>query len=240
MKTLTDYLRPARRIAFLGGAGVSTASQIPDFRSATGLYAKRPEYMLSHGFFMSHPDEFFDFYFSHMIYPDAKPNGAHLALSHWQEKKDVTIIAQNIDGLHQMAGSKKVLELHGSVYRNHCMKCHHFYDLDEVMHRRNEKGIPICDCGAIIKPDVVLYEEGLDETILRESIRAIEQADVMIVGGTSLSVYPAAGLVHYFHGDALILLNQSQTSLDAHCDFVSRGPIDRVMAEVDLEDKHGV
>lgn len=215
---LKSILDKSKRIAFLGGAGISTESGIPDFRSSDGIYKAQkaygvpPEVLLSHDFFENYPELFFDYYKKNLIYPDAKPNRAHKALTKLeQDGKLSAVITQNIDNLHQLAGSKNVLELHGSVYRNYCTRCRKFYPVDKIL---SADGIPYCDCGGIIKPDVVLYGEGLDEQVLSNSVRAIRSADTMIVGGTSLAVYPAAGLIDYFRGDELILINLSVTPRD--------------------------
>lgn len=222
---LKDVINNSDNIVFFGGAGVSTASNIPDFRSADGLYSETsrvkysPEEMLSHDFFMSHTEEFYEFYKSRMIYKDAKPNEAHEYLARLEEAgKLKAVITQNIDGLHQMAGSKTVLELHGSVHRNYCMKCGKFFDLDYII---KSEGVPRCDkCNSIVKPDVVLYQESLDTNILQESVNYIAKADVLIVGGTSLSVYPAAGLVNYYRGDKLILINKTPTPYDNRANLI--------------------
>jgi len=222
---LKEILDCSNNIVFFGGAGVSTESKIPDFRSANGLYNENtnsnysPEEILSHTFFMEHTKDFFDFYNSRMIYKDAKPNNAHVALAKLEELGNLkAVITQNIDGLHQMAGSKNVLELHGSIHRNSCMRCHKFFDLSYII---NSTNIPKCDvCGGIVKPDVVLYEESLDSDILESSIDYISKADVFIVGGTSLSVYPASGLVSYYRGNKLILINKTQTPYDNKADLI--------------------
>lgn len=219
IEKLKNIIDSSNNIVFFGGAGVSTESNIPDFRSTSGLYTTSnnykysPEYMLSHTFFYGHTEEFFDFYKSKMIYTDAKPNKAHIALAELEKKgKLKAVITQNIDGLHQMAGSINVLELHGSIHRNYCTKCGAFYELDYII---NSKSIPICDnCGGVVKPDVVLYEESLDMDVLDKSLNYIENADVLIIGGTSLTVYPAANLVTYYRGDKLILINKSETQFD--------------------------
>ena len=222
----------AKRIVFFGGAGVSTESGIPDFRSVDVLYNQQysepPEEILSHHYFMTHPEEFFRFYRNKMLYPDAEPNAAHKRLAQWEDEGHlIAVVTQNIDGLHQKAGSKKVYELHGSVLRNHCMRCRKGYDLQYIM---KSKGVPRCDCGGIIKPDVVLYEEGLDEQTIRGAVSAISRADVLIIGGTSLAVYPAAGFVNYFEGDHLILINRDPTPQDRHASLIIRDPIGQVMA----------
>lgn len=217
---LRNIIGASDNIVFFGGAGVSTESRIPDFRSADGLFSERvgnrrlsPEEMLSHTFFMNHTDEFYAFYKRKMIYKDAQPNHAHLALAGLERAgKLKAVITQNIDGLHQQAGSREVLELHGSVHRNSCMACRKFFGLDHVL---ASDGVPVCDaCGGIVKPDVVLYEEALDTDILEKAKRYIEQAEVLIVAGTSLRVYPAAGLIQFFGGDHLVLINKSSTPYD--------------------------
>lgn len=233
IETLRNILNDSDHIVFFGGAGVSTESGIPDFRSAGGLYSERvghlsPEEILSHTFFMNHPEEFFAFYKSKMIYRDAKPNDAHLALARLErEGRLKAVITQNIDGLHQAAGSREVLELHGSVHRNYCMDCRRFHDLDHVL---ASEGVPRCvDCGGIVKPDVVLYEEALDMDILGRSRRYIEQADVLIVAGTSLRVYPAAGLVGFFGGRHLVLINKSPTPYDHAATLVIQDSIGKTL-----------
>lgn len=222
---LLDIINSSDNIVFFGGAGVSTESNIPDFRSANGLYSQRakshfsPEEMLSHTFFMNNTEDFFDYYKSNLIYKEARPNDAHLALAKLEKQgKLKAVITQNIDGLHQMAGSKEVLELHSSVHRNYCMMCGKFYTLDYVL---ESPGVPKCDqCGEIVKPDVVLYEEGLDADIMEKSVQHIENADVLIVAGTSLTVYPAAGLVVYYSGKRLVLINKSPTQYDQKASLV--------------------
>ena len=207
IRQLQDMINESNRIVFFGGAGVSTESNIPDFRSADGLYKQKyrysPEQIVSHSFFMQHTEEFYDFYKEKMMFLDAKPNKAHLKLAELEAAGKLTaVITQNIDGLHQAAGSKNVLELHGSIHRNYCMRCKKQYSARFV---KESKGIPTCDCGGTIRPDVVLYEEGLDNQIIQKSIRAISEADMLIIGGTSLVVYPAAGLIRYFRGDHLTI-----------------------------------
>lgn len=237
IEQLTQILRDSNNIVFFGGAGVSTESNIPDFRSSNGLWNEKlkinftPEQLVSHTFFMSYPDEFFEFYKDKLIYPDAKPNAAHIALAKLEEMgKLKAIVTQNIDGLHQAAGSKNVYELHGSVLRNYCMKCHAFYDEKFIL---ASKGIPTCPkCGGRVKPDVVLYEEGLDNDIINGAVRAISQADTLIIGGTSLVVYPAAGLINYFRGKNLILINKSSTSADNKAYLVIHDAIGKVLGEV--------
>ena len=238
---LKKWIEESNSIVFFGGAGVSTESHIPDFRSDQGLYKKKYRYpaerMISHSFFESNPEEFYEFYFNQMVYLDAKPNDAHLALSKLEkEGKLKAVVTQNIDGLHQKSGSKKVYELHGSILRNTCCDCNAHYSLEQTMHLRNEKGIPICEkCHGIIKPDVVLYEEGLDEHTLYSAISAIEKADLLIVGGTSLVVYPAAGLLQYFHGKHLVLINRDKTTMDSKADLVLHESIGKLLKELVLD-----
>ena len=220
-------------IVFFGGAGVSCESGIPDFRSTDGLYHQAyrhpPEEILSRRFFEEQPEEFFRFYRDKMLYPDAKPNAAHRALARWEQADRLrAVVTQNIDGLHQAAGSRNVLELHGSVHRNHCMRCGAFYALEDIL-RTN--GVPRCTCGGVIKPDVVLYEEPLDSDTMDAALRAIRAADLLIVGGTSLNVYPAAGLLRYFGGDTLAVINKTPTPADRSADLVIQDAIGRVMGE---------
>lgn len=237
IEKLTQILRDSNNIVFFGGAGVSTESNIPDFRSAKGLWNEKlkinltPEQLVSHTMFMRYPEEFFEFYKDKLIYPDAKPNAAHIALAKLEEMgKLKAIVTQNIDGLHQAAGSKNVYELHGSVLRNYCMSCHAFYDEKFIL---ESKGIPTCPkCGGKVKPDVVLYEEGLDNNVVTGAVRAISQADTLIIGGTSLVVYPAAGLINYFRGKNLVLINKSSTSADNKADLVIHDAIGKVLGEV--------
>lgn len=231
---LKNWIDASDNIVFFGGAGVSTESGIPDFRSTDGLYRLKyafpPETILSHSFFMSHTKEFYDFYRDKMIYSDARPNITHIKLKELETKEKLKgIITQNIDGLHQKAGSKKVLELHGSVQRNYCMKCRAFYSLDYII---ESKSIPICHCGGIIKPDVVLYEEPLDEEIIREAIRLIRRAELLIVGGTSLTVYPAAGLIDYYEGDKLVLINKSVTGYDRRAKLLISSSLGEVFSKI--------
>jgi NAD-dependent deacetylase len=219
IEKLKSIINGSNNIVFFGGAGVSTESNIPDFRSTTGIYTTSkklkypPEYMLSHTCYERDTEDFFEFYKTKMVYTEAKPNLAHIALAKLEKQgKLKAIVTQNIDGLHQIAGSKNVLELHGSVHRNYCEKCHKFFPLEYIFH---SSLVPICDiCGGIVKPDVVLYEEGLDMNILNKSIEYIKNADALIVGGTSLTVYPAAGLLEYYRGNKLILINKSETQYD--------------------------
>jgi NAD-dependent deacetylase len=236
VEQLTAILKASDNIVFFGGAGVSTASGIPDFRSAGGIYSQRlnaeftPEEMVSHSFFVNHPEDFFDFYRDKMVYPDAEPNGCHKALAKLERMgKLKAVVTQNIDGLHQKAGSEIVFELHGSVLRNYCTRCHAFYDDKWLM---AQAGVPKCEkCGATVKPDVVLYEEALDPEQIGGAVAAIEKADTLIVGGTSLIVYPAAGLIHYFRGRHLVEINKSATSADNAAELVIRDDIAKVMAE---------
>lgn len=207
---LKNIVASMKRGVFFGGAGVSTESGIPDFRSEDGLYRMKykypPECMLSHSFFLSHTEEFFEFYRDKMLYLDARPNAAHVKLAEWEkEGRLAAVVTQNIDGLHRKAGSRNVLELHGSVLRNHCMDCGRLYPVDYVA---SASGVPRCECGGIVKPDVVLYEEPLDDDVLEAAVDAIRSADTLIVGGTSLNVYPAAGLVDFFRGDELVVINK--------------------------------
>lgn len=230
IETLKQWIEESSNIVFFGGAGVSTESGIPDFRSQDGLYNQEydypPETIISHSFYKKNPKEFYRFYKNKMIFTDAKPNGAHLALAKLeQEGKLKAVITQNIDGLHQMAGSKEVLELHGSIHRNYCTRCGKFYDLNAI---KEAKDVPVCSCGGIIKPDVVLYEEGLDQDVLQKSVHYIRQADMLIIGGTSLTVYPAAGLIDYYQGNRLVLINKSATTRDANADLVITEPIGKV------------
>jgi NAD-dependent deacetylase len=227
LQNVIDY---SDNIVFFGGAGVSTESGIPDFRSVDGLYSTTykypPETIISHSFFLRNTSEFYDFYKTKMIFLDALPNQAHIKLAELEKRgKLKAVITQNIDGLHQDAGSKNVLELHGSVRRNYCMKCGKFYDVNSIV---NSYGVPKCQCEGTIKPDVVLYEESLDGEILEKSVQYIEKADVLIVGGTSLVVYPAAGLINYFKGKKLVLINKSATSLDKRADLVICDSIGKV------------
>ena len=236
IQELADILKESNNIVFFGGAGVSTESNIPDFRSSNGLWNEKlkinftPEQLVSHTFYVRYPDEFFTFYKDKLIYPDAKPNNAHLALARLEQMgKLKAVVTQNIDGLHQAAGSKTVYELHGSVLRNYCESCHAFYDEKFIL---ESEGIPTCPkCGGRVKPDVVLYEEGLDQNIINRSVEAIEAADTLIIGGTSLVVYPAAGLIQYFHGRHLILINKSETNADRKADLVIHDSIGKVFKE---------
>lgn len=238
LEQLAEMFGRAKRIAFLGGAGLSTESGIPDFRSSNGVYAalqaygRPPEELLSHEFFLRHTDVFFDYYRKYLVHPQAKPNPAHFALARLEQQGKLTaVITQNIDGLHQQAGSRRVLELHGSVYRNHCMRCGKSYPVESVL---SADAVPHCDCGGIIKPDVVLYGEGLDPATLTAAVEAVSQADMLLIGGTQLSVYPAAGLVDYFRGRDLAVINLSVTPRDAEAALTIRRPIGEVLAAVVL------
>ena len=240
IEELIKIIDESDNIVFFGGAGVSTASNIPDFRSSTGLYSKKlnahftPEEAVSHSFFVQHTEEFYDFYKKNLVYPEAKPNDCHIALAKLEKMgKLKAVVTQNIDGLHQAAGSKVVYELHGSVKRNFCTKCRSFFDETYVL---NSDGIPKCDkCGGLIKPDVVLYEEGLDQNVINGAVNAIINADTLIIGGTSLIVYPAAGLINYFEGRNLVLINKSATSADKNADLVINDDIAKVFKEAVLE-----
>jgi NAD-dependent deacetylase len=234
IERLKDYISNSDNIVFFGGAGVSTESGIPDFRSTDGLYFQKyrfpPETMLSRTFFYANTEEFYDFYKKKMISVDAKPNKAHAKLSELEKSgKLKSVITQNIDGLHQKAGSVNVLELHGSIYRNLCTKCGGKYGIDAVI---NAAGVPYCDCGGIIKPDVVLYEETLDDAVVSGSKLHISNADVLIVGGTSLAVYPAAGLINYYGGDKLVLINKSETPYDGRANLIIRERIGEVLGQI--------
>ena len=236
IEKLQKMIDESERIVFFGGAGVSTESGIPDFRSVDGLYNQKydypPETILSHTFYIKRPDEFFRFYRDKMLFTDAKPNAAHKALAKLEEVGKLTaVVTQNIDGLHQAAGSKKVLELHGSVLRNYCEKCNKFYDINAVI---ESSGVPTCECGGRIKPDVVLYEEGLDQNTLSESVRAISEADMLIIGGTSLAVYPAAGLIDYYRGNKLVLINKTPTARDTMANLVITGSIGEVFSQIKI------
>ncbi len=232
---LKDIVKKYDNIVFFGGAGVSTESGIPDFRSVDGLYHQQyaypPETILSHSFYRSKPEEFYRFYRNKMLFPTAKPNAAHLKLAQLEQAGKVcAVITQNIDGLHQAAGSKVVLELHGSVLRNYCEDCGEFHDLQYLM---DSTGVPKCkNCGGPVKPDVVLYEEGLNQKTLNAAVNYIHNADVLIIGGTSLAVYPAAGLIDYFNGDKLVVINKSATPRDAHADLLISAPIGEVFEQL--------
>lgn len=237
IEELQKIIDESGKIVFFGGAGVSTESGIPDFRSSDGIYKQNyrypPEQVISHTFFVRNTEVFYEFYKGKMMFLDAKPNKAHEKLAELEEMGKLTaVITQNIDGLHQMAGSKNVLELHGSIHRNYCQKCGEFYDAAYV---KNQKGIPKCTCGGIIKPDVVLYEEGLDQDVITSAVRAISEADTLIIGGTSLVVYPAASFVDYFRGKNLILINKSETSRDREAGLCIHGAIGEVMGQIQCQ-----
>ena len=232
-ETLQKWIAESNNVVFFGGAGVSTESGIPDFRSVDGLYNQEydypPETIISHTFFLNRTEEFYRFYRNKMLFPDAEPNRAHKALAKLeQEGRLRAVITQNIDGLHQKAGSQEVLELHGSVLRNYCTKCGKFYGLEAVL---ESEGVPRCTCGGVIKPDVVLYEEGLDQHTLQKAVYYISNADVLIIGGTSLTVYPAAGLIDYYGGKKLVLINKSVTPMDSRADLVISGPIGEILGD---------
>lgn len=235
VQKFAELVQGSDNIVFFGGAGVSTESGIPDFRSVDGLYNQEyqypPEAILSHSFYESNPEEFYRFYRNKMLILDAKPNMAHKKLAQLeQEGKLKAIITQNIDGLHQAAGSKNVLELHGSIHRNYCTQCHKFFDAEYMLHTT---GVPTCDkCGGIIKPDVVLYEEGLDMDTMEAAVNYIQRADMLIIGGTSLVVYPAAGLIRYYQGHKLVLINKSSTSMDQNADLLIAEPIGQVFGQI--------
>ncbi len=233
IEKLQQMLDQSANIVFFGGAGVSTESNIPDFRSDDGIYNQKfaypPEVMLSHSFYENNTSEFFAFYRT-MLYPHAQPNPAHLKLAQWEKEKKVTaIVTQNIDGLHQKAGSKNVYELHGSVKRNYCEKCHRFYPESAIL---ATEGVPHCQCGGVIKPDVVLYEEGLDTQVINGAAQAIKAADMLIVGGTSLVVYPAAGLVNYYGGNKLVLINRDSTPYDNKADLIFHDSIGKIFSQL--------
>ena len=240
IKQFKDWIAECNNIVFFGGAGVSTESGIPDFRSENGIFAAvtaygyRPEVILSHSFFVAHPEIFFEYYKKNLLYPDAKPNDCHKALAKLEQMgKLKSVVTQNIDDLHQKAGSKRVLELHGTLYRNYCLQCGKEFDLDYVT---KDAGITRCDaCGAIVRPDVVLYEEGLDQKTIEDAVDDIVHADILIVGGTSLNVYPAAGLIHYFKGKYIVLINKSPTSLDQKADLVIAQNIGEVFRQAVLD-----
>ncbi len=231
---LQEMLDQSNNVVFFGGAGVSTESGLPDFRSKNGLYSERydypPEIMLSHNFFMRQPEAFYAFYLEKLLCSGIKPNAAHLKLAELEQSGKLSaVLTQNIDGLHQMAGSKNVLELHGSVHRNYCLNCGQNYDMAFM---QNSSGIPRCACGGIIRPDIVLYQEPLDERVLRDAIRAISTADMLIVGGTSLAVYPAAGLIEKYRGNKLVLINQSPTPYDERADLLLCGKIGEALGQI--------
>ncbi|MEE5993556.1 MAG: NAD-dependent protein deacylase [Oscillospiraceae bacterium] len=234
---LQSIISNAKRLVFFGGAGVSTESGIPDFRSADGLYNQQydypPETIISHSFFVRNPKEFYRFYKNKMICLTAKPNSAHLKLAEFEQKGILSaVVTQNIDGLHQLAGSQNVFELHGSVHRNYCMDCGAFYDAEWIL---QTDGVPHCEkCGGMVKPDVVLYEEGLDNAIVEGALKAISQADVLIVGGTSLNVYPAAGFLRYFNGKHLVIMNRDATQADNMAELVIRDKIGEALSQITI------
>lgn len=235
LEILQKWLNESRRGVFFGGAGVSTESGVPDFRSVDGLYNQSydypPETIISHSFFMNAPEEFYRFYKEKMLWLDAKPNAAHKKLAQLEAAGRLgAVVTQNIDGLHQAAGSKRVYELHGSVHRNYCMKCHKFFDAAYI---KESEGLPRCDaCGGLIKPDVVLYEEPLDGDIMSGAVEVISQADLLIVGGTSLAVYPAAGLINYYRGNRLVLINKTPTPYDRRADLILAGKIGELLGGI--------
>jgi len=235
-KNIQEMVESSENIVFFGGAGVSTESGIPDFRSVDGLYNQTykypPETILSHRFFMENTEEFYDFYRNKMLFLEAKPNKAHKKLAELEAKgKLKAVITQNIDGLHQLAGSKNVLELHGSVHRNYCLKCHQYYGVTAIVEGAS---IPKCTCGGMLKPDVVLYGEGLDNKTVEQSVKAIAMADMLIIGGTSLGVYPAAGLIDYYRGNKLVLINKTSTPMDKQADLVINDSIGEVLGGLEV------
>ena len=240
IERLNEVLRNSKDTVFFGGAGVSTESGIPDFRGESGLFSVAfdypPETVLSHRFFTKRPEVFWEFYFQRMVYTDAKPNQAHLKLAEMEKAgKLAAVITQNIDGLHQAAGSRIVFELHGSIHRNYCMECGKFFPLEYIYKFKNTTRKPICDeCGGIIKPDVVLYQEPLDQVLFSNAVKKVEEAEVLLVGGTSLNVYPAAGLLRHFNGEHLILINKSATRFDTNADIVIHGKIGEILGQVDI------
>lgn len=234
LETLQQWVKESNRIVFFGGAGVSTESGIPDFRSVDGLYHQKfeypPETIISHSFYVKNPEYFFRFYREKMLPLGYEPNITHKKLAQWEQAgKLQAVVTQNIDGLHQKAGSRKVYELHGSVLRNYCTRCGKFFSAEFV---KNGVGVPHCDCGGIVKPDVVLYEEGLDQEVIAKSVHAIRNADMLIVGGTSLTVYPAAGLIQYYRGDRLVLINRDATPYDDHADLVLHESLGEVFSQL--------
>ena len=234
LDTLKTWVDESQKIVFFGGAGVSTESGIPDFRSVDGLYNQKfkypPETIISHSFFERKPEEFFEFYKEKMLPLGFEPNVTHKVLARWEsEGKLLAVVTQNIDGLHQKAGSKNVLELHGSVLRNYCVRCHKSYSAEFV---KNSKGVPLCDCGGVVKPDVVLYEESLDQDVMYRAARAIEGADLLIVAGTSLTVWPAAGMIRYYRGDRLVLINRDRTPYDGEANLVIHDSLGNVFSRL--------
>lgn len=234
---LQKIIDESENIVFFGGAGVSTESNIPDFRSADGIYHQKykytPEQVVSHSFFLRNPEAFYEFYKDKMMILDAKPNQAHLKLAEMEKAgKLKAVVTQNIDGLHQLAGSTNVLELHGSIHRNYCMQCGKFYDANYV---KNSSGIPRCECGGMIKPDVVLYEEGLDQEVIAKVVNAILKADTLVIGGTSLIVYPAAGFIDYFQGNHLVVINKSDTARKVHSELSIQAPIGEILGKIEVK-----
>ena len=234
---LQKIIDDSNNIVFFGGAGVSTESGIPDFRSADGLYHQKyrysPEQVVSHSFFMRYPEEFYEFYKEKMMCLEAKPNAAHKKIAELEKAEKLkAVVTQNIDGLHQAAGSKIVYEVHGSIHRNYCMKCHKFYDAEYV---KSKSGVPYCECGGMIKPDVVLYEEGLDANTIDGAIKSIASADTLIIGGTSLVVYPAAGFIDYFHGKHLVVINKSETGKTVNAELLINAPIGEIMSGITVK-----
>ena len=234
IETLKQWVNEAKRIVFFGGAGVSTESGIPDFRSVDGLYNQKfeypPETIISHSFYERRPEYFFRFYREKMLPLDFEPNITHKVLARWeQEGRLLAVVTQNIDGLHQKAGSKNVYELHGSVLRNYCRKCRKFYAAEFI---KESDGVPKCECGGVIKPDVVLYEEGLDDSVVSGALNAITQADLLIIAGTSLTVYPAAGFIRYFNGDKIVLINRDSTPFDSQADLVIHDKVGEVLGQI--------
>lgn len=234
IEVLKKWVNESSNIVFFGGAGVSTESGIPDFRSTDGLYhmkyAYPPETILSHSFFLKHTKDFYNFYRDKMVYTDAMPNITHIKLAELEKAGKLKgIVTQNIDGLHQKAGSQKVYELHGSILRNYCMKCNKYYSLEDVL---KQESIPVCSCGGTIKPDVVLYEEPLNEQVIEDAVNVISKADVLIIGGTSLSVYPAAGLIRYYTGNKLVLVNKSDTAYDHNADLLINSGLGEVFSQI--------
>ena len=236
LETLQRWIDQSRNMVFFGGAGVSTESGVPDFRSVDGLYSQSydypPEEILSRTFFDRRPEEFFRFYRDKMLCMEAKPNPAHKKLAQLEEAGKLrSVVTQNIDGLHQLAGSRRVWELHGSVHRNHCMRCGKSYPVEFI---RDSRGIPTCSCGGVVKPDVVLYEESLDSRVLQGALTDIQSADLLIIGGTSLVVYPAASLIQYFQGEHLVLINKSPTPYDRRADLAIAGPIGEILGQIQV------
>ena len=234
---LQQIINESNNIVFFGGAGVSTESGIPDFRSVDGLYNQKydypPEEILSHTFFNAHTEYFYDFYRDKMLVLNAEPNAAHLKLAELEQAGKLTaVVTQNIDGLHQKAGCKNVFELHGSVHRNYCTSCHKFYNAEYI---KNSKGVPRCNCGGIIKPDVVLYEEGLDSAVINKSVKAISEADTLIIGGTSLIVYPAAGFIDYFRGKHLVVINKGATAREVGAELTIAAPIGEILGQIKVQ-----